>query len=150
MVWPDQVPGPVPDRIIAVDGKKRRYSQGGERVSAIGAESGRWLGTVRTPDKTNKIRSARTRLEGVNQRVDLTGKVVVPDALHTNHETARLIVQDLGADHLFTVKTNQETLPQTVRGRRAARDFQEHLRAENARRAFRLVTSVKPMAWDTG
>lgn len=123
LVWQDQVLGPVQDRIIAVDGKKLRYSQGGELVSAIGAQSGRWLGTVRTPDKTNEIRSARTLLDAVNQRVDFTGKVVVLDALHTNQETARLIVQDLGADYLFTVKTNQETLHKTVRGLLAARAF---------------------------
>ena len=34
--------------------------------------------------------------------------------------------------------------------KKSARDFQEHLRAENARRAFSLVTSLRPMAWDTG
>jgi len=30
----------------------------------------------------------------------------------------------------------------------SARDFQEHLRAENARRAFSLVTSLQPKAWN--
>ena len=114
LAWQDQVLGPVQDRIIAVDGKKLRHSQGGELVSAIGAESGRWLGTVRTPDKTNEITAARTLLEKINQRQDLSGKVVVLDALHTNQETSRLIVQELGADYLFTVKANQETLHKTV------------------------------------
>jgi hypothetical protein len=114
LAWQDQVLGPVQDRIIAVDGKKLRHSQGGELVSAIGAQSGRWLGTVRTPDKTNEITAARTLLEKINARQDLTGKVVVLDALHTNQETSRLIVQELGADYLFTVKTNQETLHKTV------------------------------------
>ncbi|MGH8755642.1 MAG: ISAs1 family transposase [Burkholderiales bacterium] len=114
LAWQEQVLGPVPDRIIAVDGKKLRHSQGGELVSAIGAESGRWLGTVRTPDKTNEITAARTLLEKINERQEFSGKVVVLDALHTNQETSRLIVQELGADYLFTVKTNQETLHQTV------------------------------------
>ncbi len=123
LAWQDQVLGPVPDRIIAVDGKKLRHSQGGELVSAIGAESGRWLGTVRTPDKTNEITAARTLLEKIDQRLDLSGKVVVLDALHTNQETARLIVQDLGADYLFTVKANQETLHKTVRGLLSAPAF---------------------------
>ena len=123
LAWQDQVLGPVPDRIIALDGKKLRHSQGGELVSATGAESGRWLGTVRTPDKTNEITAARTLLERVNQRADLSGKVVVLDALHTNLETARLIVQHLGADYLFTVKTNQESLHKTVSGLLSARAF---------------------------
>ena len=116
LAWQDQVLGPVQDRILAIDGKKLRHAQGGELVSAIGAESGRWMGTVRTPDKTNEIIAARTLLEKVNQRQELSGKVVVLDALHTNQQTARLIVQELGADYLFTVKTNQEALHKTVSG----------------------------------
>ncbi len=123
LAWQDQLLGPVQDRIVALDGKALRHSQGGELVSAMGAESGRWLGTVRTPDKTNEITAARTLLERLNQRLDLSGKVVVLDALHTNQETARLIVQDLGADYLFTVKANQETLHKTVCGLLQARAF---------------------------
>ena len=116
LAWQEQVLGPVQDQLIAVDGKALRHSQGGELVSAIGVESGRWLGTVRTPDKTNEITAARTLLKRVHERHDLSGKVVVLDALHTNQETARLIVQELGADYLFTVKTNQESLHKTVQG----------------------------------
>lgn len=123
LAWQEQVLGPVQDRIIAIDGKKLRHSQGGELVSAIGAQSGRWLGTVRTPDKTNEITAARTLLERVHESQDLNGKVLVLDALHTNQETARLIVQELGADYLFTVKTNQEALHKTVSGLLAARAF---------------------------
>jgi hypothetical protein len=123
LAWQDQVLGPVQDRIIALDGKVLRHSQGGELVSALGAESGRWLGTVRTPAKTNEITAARTLLERLNQRLDLSGKVMVLDALHTNQETARLIVQELGADYLFTVKANQETLHKTVCGLLQARAF---------------------------
>ena len=114
LAWQDQVLGPVQDRIVAIDGKKLRHSQGGELVSAIGAQSGRWLGTVRTPDKTNEITAARTLLEKIQERQDLIGKVVVLDALHTHQETARLIVQEIGADYLFTVKTNPATLHKTV------------------------------------
>jgi hypothetical protein len=114
LAWQDQILGPVQDRIFAVDGKELRHSQGGELVSLIGTESGRWLGSARTPDKTNEIPVARTVLDRVAQRVDLTGKLVVLDALHTNQETARQIVQDVGADYLLTVKTNQPQLHQTV------------------------------------
>jgi predicted transposase YbfD/YdcC len=123
LAWQDQVLGPVQDRIIALDGKELRHSQGGELVSAVGAESGRWLGTVRTPDKTNEITAARTLLERLNQRLDLSGKVIVLDALHTNQETARLIVQELGADYLFTVKANQDALHKRVGGLLQARAF---------------------------
>jgi Domain of unknown function (DUF4338)/DDE_Tnp_1-associated/Transposase DDE domain len=114
LAWQDQVLGPVQDRLIAIDGKKLRASQGGELVSAVGAQSGRWLGTVRTPNKTNEITAARTLLERLDQRLDLSGKVVVLDALHTHQQTARLIVQELGGDYLFTVKANSEGLHDTV------------------------------------
>jgi hypothetical protein len=114
LAWQEQILGPVQDRIFAVDGKELRHSQGGELVSLIGTQSGRWLGSARTPDKTNEIPVARTVLEQVAQRVDLAGKLVVLDALHTNQETARQVVQDLGADYLLTVKTNQAQLHQTV------------------------------------
>jgi hypothetical protein len=123
LAWQDQVLGPVQDRIIALGRKALRHAQGGELVSAVGAGSGRWLGTVRTPDKTNEITAARTLLERLNQRLDLNGKVVVLDALHTHQETARLIVQELGADYLFTVKANQDTLHKTVRGLLETRAF---------------------------
>jgi hypothetical protein len=114
LAWQEQILGPVQDRIFAVDGKELRHSQGGELVSLIGTESGRWLGSARTPDKTNEIPVARTVLEKVAQRVDLAGKLVVLDALHTNQETARQVVQDLGADYLLTVKANQAQLHETV------------------------------------
>lgn len=123
LAWQNQVLGPVQDRLIALDGKELRHSQGGELVSAIGAESGRWLGTVRTPEKTNEITAARTLLGRLNERLDLTGKVVILDALHTHQETARLVVQEVGADYLFTVKANQETLHKTVCGLLQARAF---------------------------
>jgi predicted transposase YbfD/YdcC len=114
LAWQDQILGPVPDRVFAVDGKALRHSQGGEVVSLIGTESGRWLGSVRTPDKSNEIPAARTLLERVNQRVDLSNKLVVLDALHTNQETARQVVQELGADYLLTVKANQGPLHERV------------------------------------
>jgi hypothetical protein len=131
LAWQDQVLGPVQDRLVALDGKALRHSQGGQLVSAVGAQSGRWLGTVRTPDKTNEITAARTLLERLNQRLDLSGKAVVLDALHTNQETARLIVQELGADYLFTVKANQETLHKTVCGLLQARAFPPSRSGEN-------------------
>ena len=42
--------------------------------------------------------------------LDLAGAVVTADALHTQRETARYLVEDKQADYLFTVKENQSTL----------------------------------------
>ena len=41
------------------------------------------------------------------RRVELDGSLVTADALHTQTETARIVVQEKGGDYLFTVKGNQ-------------------------------------------
>ena len=40
-----------------------------------------------------------------------------PTALHTQTETARIIVQERGADYLFTVKGNQKGIAHNVQQR---------------------------------
>jgi len=40
----------------------------------------------------------------------LAGAVVTADALHTQSETARFLVEEKGADYVLTVKDNQPTL----------------------------------------
>ena len=38
--------------------------------------------------------------------------------------------------------------PRRLKQKNSARDFQDHLRAQNARRGFSLVTSLQPKAWN--
>lgn len=38
--------------------------------------------------------------------------------------------------------------PRRREQKKSARDFQDHLRAQNARRGFNLVTSLRPKAWN--
>jgi hypothetical protein len=47
--------------------------------------------------KTNEILELRNLLSDV----DITGKVVTADALHTQRETARFLVEDKKADYLY-------------------------------------------------
>jgi len=61
-------------------------------------------------EKSNEIPAARTLLE----RVDIEGRFVSLDALHTQHETARAVVWEGGGDYLLTVKDNQPTLRATL------------------------------------
>lgn len=110
LAWQEQVLGPVQDKLIAIDGKKLRHAQGVELVSAIAVESGRWLGTVRTERKSNEIPAARDLLG----KLDVVGKIVVADALHTQDDTARQILYEGGGDYVFTVKDNQKSLHQTL------------------------------------
>ena len=111
LLWQEQVLGPAEDKTIAIDGKKLRHAHGVELVSAFGLESGRWLGSVCTQSKSNEIPAARDLLD----KLDITGKTVVADALHTQHETARRIVFDAGGDYVFTVKDNQKILHENLR-----------------------------------
>jgi hypothetical protein len=119
LAWQEQVLGPPPDSALILDGKKLRHAQGVELVSAIGAQSGRWLGTVCTAANSNEIPAARTLL----QKVDVSGKTVLADALHTQVETAQQILYELGGDYVFTVKENQKTLRQTVSELRTPQPF---------------------------
>jgi hypothetical protein len=106
--WQAQILGPPQDQIVIVDGKKVRHA-GVEIVNAVDSQ-GRFLGSVVTPSKTNEIPAARLVL----REQDLIDKIVLSDALHTNHETAQQILFEGGGDYLMTVKGNQPTLHQTL------------------------------------
>lgn len=110
LIWQEQILGPAEDKNIAIDGKKLRHAGGVELVSAIGVETGRWLGTVCTESKSNEIPAARVLLE----KIDVEGKIVIADALHTQHDTARQIVFDGGGDYILTVKDNQKVLNENI------------------------------------
>jgi hypothetical protein len=103
--WQEKVLGPraEDDKLLAFDGKKLRSSQGLEITSLYAVKSGRWMGSELTRCKSNEIPAAREIL----RRTNIEGCLVVPDALHTNAETARLIVQEKGGDYLMPVKGNQ-------------------------------------------
>jgi len=108
------------DRLIAFDGKTLRSAGGLELTSGFSVRTGRWLGTEAVAAHSNEIPATQQLLK----RTDLTGKTAVLDALHTQVETARQIVQDCGGDYVLTVKGNQkglgETLTQLWRGAHSA------------------------------
>lgn len=106
--WQEQLLGPVQDQIVIVDGKKMRHG-GVEMVNAVSG-SGRFLGGIITADKSNEIPAARQVLE----QMDLVGKTVLVDALHTNVQTAQQILYQQGGDYVMTVKGNQPTLRKTL------------------------------------
>lgn len=108
--WQEKLPGPPPDTLIAIDGQTLRHARGQELVSAIGTASGRWLGTVRVAEGSNEIPAAQTLID----RLELDGKLVVLDALHTQDRTAQQLHFDRGADYVMTVKANQKSLYQTL------------------------------------
>jgi hypothetical protein len=106
--WQDQILGPPQDRIVILDGKKVRHG-GLEIVNAV-TGNGRFLGSVVTPSKTNEITAGRQLL----RNLDLVGKIVLTDAMHTQTETGQQILYEQGGDYLMTVKGNQETVEGTL------------------------------------
>jgi hypothetical protein len=73
---------------------------------AINAQSDRTLGVEPVADKSNEIPAGQTLLE----RLDLNGTIALMDALHTEVETARSVVQEGGGDYVLFVKGNQDGL----------------------------------------
>jgi hypothetical protein len=105
LAWQDHVLGPHHSKgaLVAVDGKELLNSQGLQIVSAYSVQHGRWLGSQPVAEGSNEIPAVQQLLG----HLDLEGSRVTADALHTQTETARLIVQDKGADYLLPVKGNQ-------------------------------------------
>lgn len=96
---------------VAFDGKTLRGSGQGEQkaqhlMSVVTHKTPVVLAQRAVGDKTNEIPEARRLL----QPLDLRGKVVTADAMHAQKELARYIVEDKGADYLFTAKDNQPTI----------------------------------------
>lgn len=106
--WQEQVIGPTQDKLVIVDGKKLRH--GGAEIVNMVDGNGRFLGSAQTPDKTNEIPVARQLL----LRVNLDGRLVLADALHTCEKTAQQILFEQGGDYLLTVKQNQKVLHQNL------------------------------------
>lgn len=100
----------APDEAVAVDGKTvRGASRYGTKVHLLSAFLHNQAVTVHqvaVPEETNEIPMVKKLLAPI----DISGKVVTADALHTQTETARFIVEEKDADYLFTVKDNQPGL----------------------------------------
>jgi hypothetical protein len=71
--WQAKLLGPVHDTLIAIDGKTLRHSRGQELVSAIGGQTGRWLGTVRVADKNRIELALGESVHGLQDVFDIGG-----------------------------------------------------------------------------
>lgn len=135
-------------RVIAIDGKTVRGARTRDRaaphlVAAFDHGSGAVLGQLAVTAKSNEIPAVRTLLAGF----DLTDVTVTVDAMHTQADTAQLIVES-GGDYVFTIKGNQpklyaacKALPwRDVPARRVASKG-------HGRRATRTIKVVTAPAW---
>lgn len=127
--WQDDLLGPADSKeLVVLDGKALHGTQGQMVLNAVTVPSGRALGVelVRQADPQltsqdapvthankgaeNEIPAARRLLS----RLDLAGRLISLDAMHTQHQTAAQVVLDTGADYLLTLKDNQPTLLKTA------------------------------------
>lgn len=97
---------------IAIDGKRLRGTRtkdqpATEAVGAMAHGSKIVLGGNISAPGTNEITTARELIHSLG---DLEGKVITLDALHTQTETAQIIVEEKKADYVLSVKGNQPTL----------------------------------------
>ena len=100
---------------LALDGKTLCGSRDGEDppvqlLSALLHNEGLVVAQSRVSSKTNEIPVAQSML----RRLDIEGSVVTGDALHTQRETAEIIVTEKKANYVFTVKDNQPTLRKDI------------------------------------
>jgi predicted transposase YbfD/YdcC len=106
----------VDQPVFAVDGKTSRRSHDRKKglgalhsVSVWASEFGLSLGQVACADKSNEI----TAIPELLRLVDIKGTIITIDAMGTQKAIAAQVV-DNGADYVFVLKGNQETLHQEV------------------------------------
>jgi predicted transposase YbfD/YdcC len=97
-------------RVIAIDGKTIRGARTRDRVAphlvaALDHGTGTVLGQLAITAKSNEIPAVRTLLTCMN----IKDAVITVDAMHTQHDTAKAIIE-AGGDYVFTVKKNQPKL----------------------------------------
>jgi predicted transposase YbfD/YdcC len=98
--------------VVALDGKTVRGARTGDGkaphlLAAMICGARTVLAQRDVDQKTNEITQVKPLLDDV----DITGALVTADAMHVQRETACYLVEDKGADYLFTtVKDNQPGL----------------------------------------
>jgi predicted transposase YbfD/YdcC len=119
-------------RVVAVDGKCLRGSRdaAGQAVMVLGAmvQDGTLVAQQKVADKGSEI----TGFAALLAALELEGAVVVADALHTQREHARVLVEEFGAHYAFPVKRNQPELWKACRKvpwRRVQAAFRSTVRA---------------------
>jgi len=105
------IEGQSKGKAVALDGKVLRGSSDGEAparhlLAAITHGEGLVVAQREVDEKTNEIPGAKPLLEPL----DLEGATVTADAMHTQTETARFLVEDKKAHYVLIAKDNQPTL----------------------------------------
>jgi predicted transposase YbfD/YdcC len=135
--------------VIAVDGKTVRGAKGKDGkaphlLPALAHGIGVVLGQAAVDVKSNEIPAVRELLKAF---ADLAGTVLTIDAMHTQHDTAQLILGQ-GADCVMTVKGNMPTLYKQLKKLPWARiPSVSSVSKDHGRRARRTIKAARAPSW---
>jgi predicted transposase YbfD/YdcC len=135
--------------VIAVDGKAVRGARNKDGkaphlVAALAHGIGTVLGQVAVDAKSNEIPAVRELLRAF---ADLAGAVLTIDAMHTQSDTAQVIL-GRGADYVMTVKGNMPTLYRKLKKLPwAAIPATSAVSTGHGRRARRTIKVMLVPAW---
>lgn len=125
LLWQQVLPKDRSGITVSFDGKTICSTEGMKEyelpmhiISAQIAELGITLGQLAVEGKTNEIPTVRALLK----MLDVQGCLVVADALNCQKKTAEAVIRK-GADYLFSVKDNQETLKDDIETYVQDKDF---------------------------
>ena len=135
--------------VIAIDGKtvrgaKDKDGKAPHLVAALAHGIGAVLGQVAVDAKSNEIPAVRDLLKAF---ASLAGAVITIDAMHTQHDTAQVIL-GRGADYVMTVKANMPTLYRQLKKLPwAAVPAVSAVSTDHGRRARRTIKAALAPAW---
>jgi predicted transposase YbfD/YdcC len=135
--------------VIAVDGKavrgaKSRGAKAPHLVAALAHGIGAVLGQVAVDKKSNEIPAVQDLLKAF---ASLAGAVVTIDAMHTQTDTAKIILGQ-GAGYVMTVKGNMPTLYRQLKKLPwAAVPAVSAVSTDHGRRARRTIKAALAPAW---
>jgi predicted transposase YbfD/YdcC len=135
--------------VIAIDGKavrgaKNKDGKAPHLVAALAHGIGAVLGQVSVDAKSNEIPAVRELLKAFT---DLAGAVLTIDAMHTQHDTAQLILAR-HADYVMTVKANMPTLYKQLKKLPWARiPSVSSVSKDHGRRARRTIKVALAPTW---
>jgi predicted transposase YbfD/YdcC len=135
--------------VIAIDGKTVRGARNKDGkaphlVAALAHGIGTVLGQVAVDAKSNEIPAVRELLKAF---ADLAGAVLTIDAMHTQSDTAQVIL-GRGADYVMTVKGNMPTLYRKLKKLPwAAIPATSAVSTGHGRRARRTIKVMLVPAW---
>jgi predicted transposase YbfD/YdcC len=135
--------------VIAIDGKtvrgaKDKDGKAPHLVVALAHGIGAVLGQAAVDAKSNEIPAVRDLLKAF---ASLTSAVITIDAMHTQSDTAQVIL-GRGADYVMTVKANMPTLYRQLKKLPwAAVPSASSVSTGHGRRARRTIKAVLAPAW---